>query len=73
MRELFAIALPECAAPAFCSLSKIYVGELDDLYPIINRLRSVPGYEDTVEAFDEYLIGNRQAAQIGRASCRERV
>ena len=62
MRELFAIALPECAAPAFCSLSKIYVGELDDLYPIINRLRSVPGYEDTVEAFDEYLMGNRQAA-----------
>ena len=62
MRELFAIALPECAAPSFCSFSKIYVGEMDDLYRIINRYRRVLGYEDTVEAFDEYLMGNHQAA-----------
>ena len=61
MRELYAINMPDCATPAFCSLSKTYIGEMDDFFPIINRLRGVPGYEDTVEAFDEFLLGNKTA------------
>lgn len=60
-KTLLAFRMPDMAVPAFCSFVKVYMGSLSDIAAIIERLRSVPDFEETVSAFDEYLSGNRQA------------
>ena len=60
--QLFALKMLDCATPPYCTFSKTYIGSIQDIECVINRLRDIPEHMETVEAFDSYLSGNLQAA-----------
>lgn len=62
-RDMFyAFYLDDPATPAFCSFSKLYIGQKADLLKVADRLEASNCYPQTVSAVRDYFSGNLSAS-----------
>ncbi len=59
--QQYVIHLWEPAAPAFCSFSKIYVGNKLDLLKVASNMQKADPQSETAKAIQEYFNGNHKA------------
>lgn len=60
-KRYYALRLNEPAAPAFCSFDRMYIGTLEEISMVMERLRMIPQYVDITNAWDAFLAGNKEA------------
>ena len=52
--QYFNLNLYDPAVPAFCSFDKMYVGTIDEIRVVMNRLAKTKDYVGTVKAWKAY-------------------
>ena len=58
--QYFNLNLYDPAVPAFCSFDKMYVGTIDEIRVVMNRLAKTKDYVGTVKAWKAYCTGGPQ-------------
>lgn len=63
--------LDDPATPSFCSFDKLYVGTQGTIAKGIERMRAENHYPHTVEAYDQFLAGDKEVTHyVAYAPCR---
>ena len=59
--QYFNLNFYDPAVPAFCSFDKMYVGTIDEIRVVMNRLAKTKDYVGTVKAWKAYCTGDHNA------------
>lgn len=59
--EYYALYLDDPAVPAFCSFSKLYIGQKEDLLKVADNFERNESYLETAKGIRDYFAGNTDA------------